>query len=216
MIEKPPNERIKKAILICIKNWLHCLTLNISSYTHKVHEECTSNYAFMWKTDVWNILISAVWMSDTSQKANKQSKAKKKLCPNLKIIECTSINFIIWLIPIPNDFKSVFHFVFKFWLIDFFFRFHHFQTTLPLLHPCTREYSSVHTQQPAKPVREVELDPYILLDDDIKYVTQDIRDVSIEPNRKKIFPPENMNVSSVELMCVALHKWYEWSVKECF
>lgn len=53
-----------------------------------------------------------------------------------------------------------------------------FQTTLPLLHPCTREYSSVHTQQPAKPVREVELDPYILLDDDIKYVTQDIRDVS--------------------------------------
>lgn len=54
-----------------------------------------------------------------------------------------------------------------------------FQTTLPLLHPCTREYSSVHTQQPAKPVREVELDPYILLDDDIKYVTQDIRDVSI-------------------------------------
>lgn len=50
--------------------------------------------------------------------------------------------------------------------------------TVPLLHPCTREYSSVHTQQPAKPVREVELDPYILLDDDIKYVTQDIRDVS--------------------------------------
>lgn len=54
-----------------------------------------------------------------------------------------------------------------------------FQTTLPLLHPCAREYSSVHTQQPAKPVREVELDPYILLDDDIKYVTQDIRDVSV-------------------------------------
>lgn len=41
-----------------------------------------------------------------------------------------------------------------------------------------RGYSSVHTQQPAGPVREIELDPYILLDDDIKYVTQDIRDVS--------------------------------------
>lgn len=52
------------------------------------------------------------------------------------------------------------------------------QTTLPLLHPCLRGYSSVHTQQPAKPEREIELDPYILLDDDIKYVTQDIRDVS--------------------------------------
>lgn len=36
----------------------------------------------------------------------------------------------------------------------------------------------MHTQQPAKPEREIELDPYILLDDDIKYVTQDIRDVS--------------------------------------
>lgn len=65
-------------------------------------------------------------------------------------------------------------------LIKFFFSFDFpSQTTLPLLHPCAREYSSVHTQQPAKPVREVELDPYILLDDDIKYVTQDIRDVSI-------------------------------------
>lgn len=41
-----------------------------------------------------------------------------------------------------------------------------------------RGYSSVHTQQPAGPVREIELDPYIMLDDDIKYVTQDIRDVS--------------------------------------
>lgn len=41
-----------------------------------------------------------------------------------------------------------------------------------------RGFSSVHTQQPAGPVREIELDPYILLDDDIKYVTQDIRDVS--------------------------------------
>lgn len=51
--------------------------------------------------------------------------------------------------------------------------------SLPLMHPCMRGYSSVHTQQPAKPVREVELDPYILLDEDIKFVTQDIRDVSV-------------------------------------
>lgn len=50
--------------------------------------------------------------------------------------------------------------------------------TLPVIHPCMRGYSSVHTQQPAGPVREIEMDPYILLDDDIKYVTQDIRDVS--------------------------------------
>lgn len=47
------------------------------------------------------------------------------------------------------------------------------------MHPCLRGYSSIHTQQPAKPEREIETDPYILLDDDIKYVTQDIRDVSI-------------------------------------
>lgn len=43
-----------------------------------------------------------------------------------------------------------------------------------------RGYSSVHTQQPAGPVREIEMDPYLLLDDDIKYVTQDIREVSIQ------------------------------------
>lgn len=42
-----------------------------------------------------------------------------------------------------------------------------------------RGYSSVHTQQPAGPVREIEMDPYLLLDDDIKYVTQDIREVSV-------------------------------------
>lgn len=42
-----------------------------------------------------------------------------------------------------------------------------------------RGYSSVHTQQPAGPVREIDMDPYLLLDDDIKYVTQDIRDVSV-------------------------------------
>lgn len=76
---------------------------------------------------------------------------------------------------IHSKYKSTFIFEFH----DFYlFHFFYLQTTLPLLHPCAREYSSVHTQQPAKPVREVELDPYILLDDDIKYVTQDIRDVS--------------------------------------
>lgn len=60
----------------------------------------------------------------------------------------------------------------------FLFFFFTFQTPSPLLHPCMRDYSSVHTQQPPKPVREVELDPYILCDEDIKDVTQDIRDVS--------------------------------------
>lgn len=52
------------------------------------------------------------------------------------------------------------------------------QQNLPILHPCMRDYSSVHTQQPADPVRDIDIDPYIMLDDDIKYVTQDIRDVS--------------------------------------
>lgn len=104
----------------------------------------------------------------------------------------------VWMLLISSKHQSMFRFVFGYAILNgtgfkqienlidlyflifvLFFFFVHFQTTLPLLHPCTREYSSVHTQQPAKPVREVELDPYILLDDDIKYVTQDIRDVSI-------------------------------------
>ena len=50
-----------------------------------------------------------------------------------------------------------------------------------------RGYSSVHTQQPAGPVREIEMDPYLLLDDDIKYVTQDIRDVSTGMHLKDIY-----------------------------
>lgn len=51
--------------------------------------------------------------------------------------------------------------------------------SLPLIHPCMREYSSVHTQQPAGPIREYKVDPYILVDDDLKYIFEDIRQVSI-------------------------------------
>lgn len=58
-----------------------------------------------------------------------------------------------------------------------------------------RGYSSVHTQQPAGPVREIEMDPYLLLDDDIKYVTQDIREVSI-------FKTVNMNEKSYYYLCI--------------
>ncbi|XP_065078222.1 all trans-polyprenyl-diphosphate synthase PDSS1 [Ochlerotatus camptorhynchus] len=42
-------------------------------------------------------------------------------------------------------------------------------------HPCMRGYSSVHTQQPAGPIREYNIDPYILLDDELKYIFEDIR-----------------------------------------
>lgn len=41
----------------------------------------------------------------------------------------------------------------------------------------TRDYSSVHTQQPAGPIREYKIDPYILLEDELKYVFEDIRQV---------------------------------------
>lgn len=41
-----------------------------------------------------------------------------------------------------------------------------------------RHYSSVHTQQPAGPVREIQVDPYIILDDELKYFYDDVRDVS--------------------------------------
>ncbi|XP_067619434.1 all trans-polyprenyl-diphosphate synthase PDSS1 isoform X1 [Eurosta solidaginis] len=40
-----------------------------------------------------------------------------------------------------------------------------------------RQYSSVHTQQPAGPVREIQIDPYIILDDDLKYFYDDVRDL---------------------------------------
>lgn len=41
-----------------------------------------------------------------------------------------------------------------------------------------RNYSSIHTQQPAGPVQEMQTDPYIILDEDLKYVYDDIRHVS--------------------------------------
>ncbi|XP_073818288.1 decaprenyl diphosphate synthase subunit 1 qless [Musca autumnalis] len=40
-----------------------------------------------------------------------------------------------------------------------------------------RRYSSVHTQQPAGPVREIQIDPYIIMDDELKYFYEDIRDL---------------------------------------
>ncbi|XP_059219016.1 all trans-polyprenyl-diphosphate synthase PDSS1 [Stomoxys calcitrans] len=40
---------------------------------------------------------------------------------------------------------------------------------------CCR-YSSVHTQQPAGPVREIQIDPYIVVDDELKYFYEDIRE----------------------------------------
>ncbi|XP_065354170.1 all trans-polyprenyl-diphosphate synthase PDSS1 [Calliphora vicina] len=40
-----------------------------------------------------------------------------------------------------------------------------------------RHYSSVHTQQPAGPVREIQIDPYIILDDELKYFYDDVRDL---------------------------------------
>ncbi|XP_011203571.2 all trans-polyprenyl-diphosphate synthase PDSS1 [Bactrocera dorsalis] len=40
-----------------------------------------------------------------------------------------------------------------------------------------RQYSSVHTQQPAGPVREIQIDPYIILEDDLKYFYDDVRDL---------------------------------------
>uniref|UniRef100_A0A1Q3FU59 All trans-polyprenyl-diphosphate synthase PDSS1 n=2 Tax=Culex tarsalis TaxID=7177 RepID=A0A1Q3FU59_CULTA len=45
----------------------------------------------------------------------------------------------------------------------------------PATHPCMRGYSSVHTQQPAGPIREYNIDPYILLDEELKYIFEDIR-----------------------------------------
>lgn len=44
----------------------------------------------------------------------------------------------------------------------------------------SRDYSSVHTQQPAGPIREYKIDPYMLLEDELKYIFEDIRQVSIE------------------------------------
>ncbi|XP_034114570.1 all trans-polyprenyl-diphosphate synthase PDSS1 isoform X2 [Drosophila albomicans] len=46
-------------------------------------------------------------------------------------------------------------------------------------HTCShnRNHSSVHTQQPAGPVREIQIDPYIILDDELKYFYDDVRDL---------------------------------------
>ncbi|XP_034486557.1 decaprenyl-diphosphate synthase subunit 1 [Drosophila innubila] len=46
-------------------------------------------------------------------------------------------------------------------------------------HSCShnRNHSSVHTQQPAGPVREIQIDPYIILDDELKYFYDDVRDL---------------------------------------
>ena len=45
----------------------------------------------------------------------------------------------------------------------------------------SRDYSSVHTQQPAGPIREYKIDPYMLLEDELKYIFEDIRQVSSFP-----------------------------------
>lgn len=47
-------------------------------------------------------------------------------------------------------------------------------------HSCIRTYSSVHTQQPAGPVREIQVDPYLLLEDDLKYIYDDIRKLLLQ------------------------------------
>uniref|UniRef100_A0A1A9WRQ1 Polyprenyl synthetase n=1 Tax=Glossina brevipalpis TaxID=37001 RepID=A0A1A9WRQ1_9MUSC len=40
----------------------------------------------------------------------------------------------------------------------------------------SRHYSSAHTQQPAGPIREMQIDPYIILEEDLKDVYDDIRE----------------------------------------
>lgn len=51
--------------------------------------------------------------------------------------------------------------------------------SLPIIHPCIRDFSSAHTQQPAAPAqREQKIDPYALLDDDLKDIFEDVRQVS--------------------------------------
>lgn len=40
-----------------------------------------------------------------------------------------------------------------------------------------RNFSSVHTQQPAGPVREIQIDPYIILDDELKYFYDEVREL---------------------------------------
>lgn len=42
----------------------------------------------------------------------------------------------------------------------------------------SRNHSSVHTQQPARPVPEVDIDPYVILSEELKCVYDDVREVS--------------------------------------
>lgn len=65
----------------------------------------------------------------------------------------------------------------------------------------TRGFSSVHTQQPAGPIREYKIDPYILLEDELKYVFEDIRQVRTLKN-PKIFLIDTSNVGFHET------KWF--------
>ncbi|XP_050099255.1 all trans-polyprenyl-diphosphate synthase PDSS1 [Anopheles aquasalis] len=61
------------------------------------------------------------------------------------------------------------------------------KATTTLHHPCMRGYSSVHTQQPAGPIREYNIDPYILLDDELKYIFEDIRqEISRATNHQEL------------------------------
>uniref|UniRef100_A0A336K7W1 CSON004490 protein n=1 Tax=Culicoides sonorensis TaxID=179676 RepID=A0A336K7W1_CULSO len=49
--------------------------------------------------------------------------------------------------------------------------------SLPIIHPCIRDFSSAHTQQPAAPAqKEQKIDPYALLEDDLKDIFVDIRE----------------------------------------
>ena len=43
-----------------------------------------------------------------------------------------------------------------------------------------RGYSSIHTQQPGtgREIRDDNIDPYLLLEDELKYIFEDIRQVS--------------------------------------
>ncbi|KAL7024603.1 hypothetical protein ACKWTF_013125 [Chironomus riparius] len=49
----------------------------------------------------------------------------------------------------------------------------------------SRDYSSVHTQQPAGPIREYKIDPYMLLEDELKYIFEDIRQELHEGTNQK-------------------------------
>lgn len=60
----------------------------------------------------------------------------------------------------------------------------------------SRDYSSVHTQQPAGPIREYKIDPYMLLEDELKYIFEDIRQVSIEFFKFNFFSSPQTNPSS--------------------